>query len=33
MAAPGDRPFELSRAVTAMRGALGIPRDAPAAIA
>jgi hypothetical protein len=33
VAAPGDRPFELSRAVTAMRGALGIPRDAPAAIA
>jgi hypothetical protein len=28
MAAPGDRPFELSRAVTAMRAALGIPRDA-----
>jgi hypothetical protein len=30
MAAPGDRPFELSRAVTAMRAALGIPRSAPA---
>jgi hypothetical protein len=26
MAAPGDRPFELARAVTAMRAALGIPR-------
>ena len=26
LAAPGDRPFELARAVTAMRGALGIPR-------
>ena len=25
LAAPGDRPFELGRAVTAMRGALGIP--------
>ena len=25
MAAPGDRPFKLGRAVTAMRGALGIP--------
>jgi hypothetical protein len=33
MAAPGDRPFELSRAVTAMRAALGIPRDAPATAA
>src|SRR5919106_441735 len=31
MAAPGDRPFELSRAVTAMRGALGIAPGAPAA--
>jgi hypothetical protein len=30
MAALGDRPFELSRAVTAMRAALGIPRGAPA---
>jgi hypothetical protein len=30
LAAPGDRPFELARAVTAMRGALGIPpRNAP----
>jgi hypothetical protein len=30
LAAPGDRPFELGRAVTAMRGALGIPaRNAP----
>ena len=27
MAAPGDRPFELARAVTAMRAALGISRD------
>ena len=26
MAAPGDRPFELARAVTAMRAALGISR-------
>jgi hypothetical protein len=26
MAAPGDRPFELVRAVTAMRTALGISR-------
>jgi hypothetical protein len=25
LAAPGDRPFELGRAVTAMRGALGLP--------
>jgi hypothetical protein len=33
MAAPGDRPFELARAVTAMRAALGIPRGAPATIA
>lgn len=33
MAAPGDRPFELSRAVTAMRGALRIPRGAPTALA
>src|SRR5687767_10319896 len=33
MAAPGDRPFELSRAVTAMRAALRIPRGAPTAIA
>jgi hypothetical protein len=32
IAAPGDRPFELSRAVTAMRAALGIPRGAPATI-
>jgi hypothetical protein len=33
MAAPGDRPFELARAVTAMRAALGIPRagQAPSA--
>jgi hypothetical protein len=30
IAAPGDRPFELSRAVTAMRAALGIPPGAPA---
>jgi hypothetical protein len=29
LAAPGDRPFELSRAVTAMRAALGIPPGAP----
>ena len=28
LAAPGDRPFELGRAVTAMRGALGIPAAA-----
>jgi predicted nucleotidyltransferase len=27
LAAPGDRAFELARAVTAMRAALGIPRD------
>jgi hypothetical protein len=27
LAAPGDRPFELARAVTAMRAALGIPPD------
>jgi hypothetical protein len=27
LAAPGDRPFELGRAVSAMRAALGIPRD------
>jgi hypothetical protein len=33
IAAPGDRPFELSRAVTAMRAALAIPRGAPATIA
>jgi hypothetical protein len=33
MAAPGDRPFELGRAVTAMRAALRIPRGGPAAIA
>jgi hypothetical protein len=26
MAAPADRPFELARAVTAMRAALGISR-------
>jgi hypothetical protein len=26
VAAPGDRPFELARAVTAMRAALAIPR-------
>jgi hypothetical protein len=25
MAAPGDRPFELARAVTAMRATLAIP--------
>jgi hypothetical protein len=32
MAAPGDRPFELARAVTAMRAALGMPRgEAPSA--
>jgi hypothetical protein len=31
LAAPGDRPFELERAVTAMRAALGIPRDKPSA--
>jgi hypothetical protein len=30
LAAPGDRPFELGRAVTAMRGALGIPPAAHA---
>ena len=30
LAAPGDRPFELSRAVSAMRAALGIPAGAPA---
>ena len=30
LAAPGDRPFELARAVTAMRGALGIPRGGQA---
>jgi hypothetical protein len=29
MAAPGDRPFELGRAVTAMRAALRIPPAAP----
>jgi hypothetical protein len=29
-AAPGDRPFELARAVTAIRAALGIPRTGPA---
>ena len=28
LAAPGDRPFELGRAVTAMRAALGIPTGA-----
>jgi hypothetical protein len=28
LAAPGDRPFELGRAVTAMRAALGIPPGA-----
>jgi hypothetical protein len=33
LAAPGDRPFELGRAVTAMRGALGIPPAAHAPIA
>jgi hypothetical protein len=33
IAAPGDRLFELSRAVTAMRAALAIPRGAPATIA
>jgi hypothetical protein len=27
IAAPGHRPFELARAVTAMRAALAIPRD------
>ena len=32
IAAPGDRPFELSRAVTAMRAALGIPPGAPATL-
>jgi hypothetical protein len=32
IAAPGDRPFELSRAVTAMRAALGIPPEAPASV-
>jgi hypothetical protein len=31
MAAPGDRPFELERAVTAVRAALRIPRDGEAA--
>jgi hypothetical protein len=31
LAAPGDRAFELARAVTAMRAALGIPRDEEAA--
>jgi hypothetical protein len=31
MAAPGDRQFELARAVTAMRAALGIPHRAAAA--
>ena len=30
LAAPGDRPFELERAVTAMRRALGIPHVAQA---
>jgi hypothetical protein len=30
LAAPGDRAFELARAVTAMRAALGIARDDPA---
>ena len=29
IAAPGDRPFELSRAVSAMRSALGAPEGAP----
>ncbi len=33
MAAPGDRPFELGRAVTAMRAALRIPRDGQTATA
>jgi hypothetical protein len=33
LAAPGDRPFELARAVTAMRAALGIPRRGGAASA
>jgi hypothetical protein len=33
LAAPGDRPFELSRAVTAVRAALGIPPGASATIA
>jgi len=32
IAAPGDRPFELSRAVTAMHAALGIPPGAPASV-
>ena len=32
-AAPGDRQFELARAVTAMRAALGIPPGAPATTA
>jgi hypothetical protein len=32
-AAPGDRPFELSRAVTAMRAALGTPRGGRATAA
>jgi hypothetical protein len=32
IAAPGDRPFELSRAVSAMRAALGIPPGGPATI-
>lgn len=32
IAAPGDRPFELSRAVSAMRAALGIPQGAPASV-
>ena len=32
MAAPGDRPFELARAVTAMRAALGIPPGTPASV-
>jgi hypothetical protein len=30
IAAPGDRPFELSRAVSAMRAVLGIPAGGPA---
>jgi hypothetical protein len=33
MAAPGDRPFELERAVSAMRAALRIPRDGQTATA
>jgi hypothetical protein len=33
LAAPGDRPFELARAVTAMRAALGIRPDASATTA